>query len=90
MAGTTTRRSTTGRTRARSDGVMSAFWRGGRAARRRADVGLGCGTGRVLLPLAKAGVSIVGIDRSEPMLSRHACGCAGCARCVSVGVDRAR
>jgi len=31
---------------------------------------LGCGTGRVTLPLAKAGVRIVGIDRSEPMLAR--------------------
>jgi len=31
---------------------------------------LGCGTGRVLLPLARAGVSIVGIDRSVPMLAR--------------------
>ena len=31
---------------------------------------LGCGTGRVSLPLARAGVSLVGIDRSAPMLSR--------------------
>ncbi|MCA9832549.1 MAG: class I SAM-dependent methyltransferase [Thermomicrobiales bacterium] len=30
---------------------------------------LGCGTGRVLLPLAEAGHSVVGIDSSEPMLS---------------------
>jgi SAM-dependent methyltransferase len=47
-----------------------AFWRG--VARRAGGrtLELGCGTGRVLLPLAKAGVSIVGIDRSEPMLSR--------------------
>lgn len=29
---------------------------------------LGCGTGRILLPLARAGVPVVGIDRSEPML----------------------
>ncbi len=47
-----------------------AFWRdlatrlGGRALE------LGCGTGRVLLPVAKAGVPIVGIDRSTPMLRR--------------------
>src|SRR6266566_1324936 len=33
---------------------------------------LGCGTGRVSLPLARAGVSLVGIDRSAPMLDRAA------------------
>jgi SAM-dependent methyltransferase len=33
---------------------------------------LGCGTGRISLPLARAGVPIVGIDRSEPMLGRAA------------------
>jgi ubiquinone/menaquinone biosynthesis C-methylase UbiE len=31
---------------------------------------LGCGTGRVLVPLARAGVTVVGIDRSAPMLAR--------------------
>ena len=31
---------------------------------------LGCGTGRISLPLGKAGVPLVGIDRSEPMLAR--------------------
>jgi len=31
---------------------------------------LGCGTGRVLVPVARAGVAAVGIDRSEPMLAR--------------------
>ncbi len=31
---------------------------------------LGCGTGRLTLPLGRAGVSIVGIDRSTPMLER--------------------
>ena len=31
---------------------------------------LGCGTGRIFLPLARAGVSLVGIDRSAPMLAR--------------------
>jgi len=29
---------------------------------------LGCGTGRIFLPLVRAGVSLVGIDRSTPML----------------------
>jgi ubiquinone/menaquinone biosynthesis C-methylase UbiE len=31
---------------------------------------LGCGTGRVSRPLARAGVDLVGIDRSEAMLGR--------------------
>jgi SAM-dependent methyltransferase len=31
---------------------------------------LGCGTGRISLPLGRAGVTLVGIDRSEPMLAR--------------------
>lgn len=31
---------------------------------------LGCGTGRLSLPLGRAGVPLVGIDRSEPMLAR--------------------
>src|SRR3954462_8921405 len=31
---------------------------------------LGCGTGRISLPLGRAGVSLVGVDRSEPMLAR--------------------
>ncbi|HUV30137.1 MAG TPA: class I SAM-dependent methyltransferase [Acidobacteriota bacterium] len=30
---------------------------------------LACGTGRVLIPTAKAGIEIVGLDLSEPMLS---------------------
>jgi SAM-dependent methyltransferase len=47
-----------------------AFWRGVAQRAGGRTLELGCGTGRVLLPLAKAGVSIVGIDRSEPMLSR--------------------
>src|SRR2546428_4031449 len=31
---------------------------------------LGCGTGRVSLPLARAGIDLVGIDRSAAMLAR--------------------
>lgn len=31
---------------------------------------LGCGTGRIFLPLTRAGVPLVGIDRSEAMLAR--------------------
>src|SRR5436190_5917 len=30
---------------------------------------LGCGTGRIALPLARAGVTITGIDRSDAMLT---------------------
>ena len=31
---------------------------------------LGCGTGRISLPLGRAGVNLVGVDRSDPMLTR--------------------
>jgi ubiquinone/menaquinone biosynthesis C-methylase UbiE len=31
---------------------------------------LGCGTGRISMPLGRAGVPLVGIDRSAPMLAR--------------------
>ena len=31
---------------------------------------LGCGTGRIAVPLGRAGVPVVGIDRSTPMLAR--------------------
>jgi SAM-dependent methyltransferase len=31
---------------------------------------VGCGTGRILLPIARAGRTITGIDSSEPMLAR--------------------
>ncbi len=30
---------------------------------------LGCGTGRILIPAARTGVRVVGVDRSEPMLA---------------------
>jgi SAM-dependent methyltransferase len=46
-----------------------AFWRGVAQRTGGRTLELGCGTGRVLLPLAKAGIPIVGIDRSEPMLA---------------------
>jgi SAM-dependent methyltransferase len=41
---------------------------------------LGCGTGRVSLPLARAGIDLVGIDRSEPMLARARARAARSAR----------
>ena len=31
---------------------------------------LGCGTGRVTIPLAEAGYEVIGVDLSEPMLAR--------------------
>ncbi len=46
------------------------FWRRVTAAAKGPVLELGCGTGRVSLPLAKAGVQLVGIDRSAPMLAR--------------------
>jgi len=46
------------------------FWRRVAAGAGGPVLELGCGTGRVSLPLARAGVSLVGIDRSAPMLDR--------------------
>lgn len=48
------------------------FWRGVASRVRGPVLELGCGTGRIALPLARAGVSLVGIDRSGPMLERAA------------------
>ncbi|MGH9382677.1 MAG: class I SAM-dependent methyltransferase [Vicinamibacterales bacterium] len=31
---------------------------------------LGCGTGRIAIPIARAGRAVIGVDRSEPMLAR--------------------
>jgi len=47
-----------------------AFWRRAASAARGPVLELGCGTGRVSLPLARAGIRLVGIDRSAPMLAR--------------------
>jgi ubiquinone/menaquinone biosynthesis C-methylase UbiE len=47
-----------------------AFWQRIAAVAPGAVLELGCGTGRVSLPLAQDGVSLVGIDRSAPMLAR--------------------
>jgi ubiquinone/menaquinone biosynthesis C-methylase UbiE len=46
------------------------FWRQLALAQAGRVLELGCGTGRIALPLAKAGVRLIGIDRSEPMLAR--------------------
>jgi len=47
-----------------------AFWRGLASRARGAVLELGCGTGRVLVPVARGGVRVVGVDRSVPMLAR--------------------
>lgn len=41
-----------------------------RADGRAAILELGCGTGRVAIPVARAGATVIGIDRSESMLTR--------------------
>jgi SAM-dependent methyltransferase len=46
------------------------FWRRLAGRARGYVLELGCGTGRVSLPLARAGVRLVGIDRSTSMLER--------------------
>jgi SAM-dependent methyltransferase len=47
-----------------------AFWQRLAAAQDGPVLELGCGTGRIALPVAKAGARVVGIDRSAPMLER--------------------
>ena len=46
------------------------FWRRLALASTGPVLELGCGTGRVTLPLARAGVTMVGVDLSEAMLKR--------------------
>ena len=46
------------------------FWRRTLTAESGRTLELGCGTGRLLMPLARAGVTMVGIDRSPDMLTR--------------------
>ena len=46
------------------------FWRRTLVAEQARTLELGCGTGRLLLPLARSGVPMVGIDRSPDMLAR--------------------
>jgi SAM-dependent methyltransferase len=46
------------------------FWRRIAAGAGGRVLELGCGTGRVSVPLSKAGVDLVGIDRSDQMLAR--------------------
>jgi ubiquinone/menaquinone biosynthesis C-methylase UbiE len=46
------------------------FWRRLALTARGPVLELGCGTGRISLPIARAGVDLVGIDRSAAMLDR--------------------
>ena len=46
------------------------FWQRLAAAQQGPVLELGCGTGRIAVPLAQAGIPLVGIDRSAPMLAR--------------------
>ena len=46
------------------------FWRRIAAAAGGPVLELGCGTGRVSVPLARGGVDLIGVDRSAPMLER--------------------
>ena len=47
-----------------------AFWQRLASAQDGRVLELGCGTGRISAPVARAGVDLVGIDRSAPMLAR--------------------
>ena len=47
-----------------------AFWQRLAAAQDSPVLELGCGTGRIAVPIARAGARIVGIDRSQEMLAR--------------------
>jgi SAM-dependent methyltransferase len=46
------------------------FWQRLAVAQEGRVLELGCGTGRITLPVVKSGVEVVGIDRSAPMLAR--------------------
>ena len=47
-----------------------AFWQRMAAPVKGSILELGCGTGRVAIPVAKKGARVIGIDRSDSMLTR--------------------
>jgi len=59
-----------------------AFWRRLAAVAGGPVLELGCGTGRIALPVAKDGIALTGVDRSEPMLDRAR------RRAARAGLDR--
>ena len=79
------------RTVARRDVV---FWQRLAAAQEGPVLELGCGTGRITLPAARAGARVIGIDRSAEMLARgrqrlRRARLADCAALVPALRDRA-
>ena len=58
------------------------FWQRLAAAQEGPVLELGCGTGRITVPVVRAGAHIVGIDRSAPMLDARTAAARGAARCV--------
>jgi SAM-dependent methyltransferase len=48
------------------------FWKQLIARENTRSLELGCGTGRLLIPIARTGADVVGVDRSAPMLARAA------------------
>jgi SAM-dependent methyltransferase len=70
-----------------------AFWKSLSKQQSGLTLELGCGTGRLALPLLKSGARLVGIDRSEAMLDRarrkaRRTGLADCARFVRGDIRR--
>ena len=65
-----------------------SFWRRVVERERAPVLELGCGTGRLLMPLSRAAKRIVGIDRSAPMLERTAARLRRRVPAVRAGVVR--
>jgi SAM-dependent methyltransferase len=65
-----------------------AFWRRLVAREAAPTLELGCGTGRLLIPMARTGVPVTGIDRSVPMLDRAIARARRLPRDVRPGVVR--
>jgi ubiquinone/menaquinone biosynthesis C-methylase UbiE len=64
------------------------FWRRTLGAEQARTLELGCGTGRLLLPMARSDVPMVGIDRSADMLARAVERCRRLPRARRPGLAR--